>query len=124
MGHAYYEFQHVELAGVGNGKKRVRNPPGGHASNIFGPPEESTPQRSGRNRMTSTIHLGDTMDSPASSTTSSPPDTPLKSVSPNPVTGEGYVATPEKKLEVATPQPQMQTPRRRVPPGGFSSPLW
>ncbi|XP_037070420.1 microtubule-associated protein Jupiter-like [Pollicipes pollicipes] len=121
MGHAYYEFQHVELANVGSGKKRVRQPPGGAASNIFGPPEEeTTPSRPGRaSKMASSIPFGDTVDSPPSSNGSSPPPTPVKTASPNPVTGQGYEPGEDKKT---TPLPSQ--PRRRVPPGGFSSPLW
>ncbi|XP_043223761.1 microtubule-associated protein Jupiter-like isoform X4 [Amphibalanus amphitrite] len=123
MGHAYYEFQHVELANVGSGKKRVRNPPGGPTSNIFAA-EEVTPPRSSRtNKMASSIPFGvDCVDSPPSSTTSSPPPTPVKPASPNPVTGQGY--EPAEVMKKPTPQPAAATPRRRIPPGGYSSPLW
>ncbi|XP_043223734.1 microtubule-associated protein Jupiter-like isoform X2 [Amphibalanus amphitrite] len=154
MGHAYYEFQHVELANVGSGKKRVRNPPGGPTSNIFAA-EEVTPPRSSRtNKMASSIPFGvDCVDSPPSSTTSSPPPTPVKpaglprpqardqcpapvlapvteeasdpvprKASPNPVTGQGY--EPAEVMKKPTPQPAAATPRRRIPPGGYSSPLW
>lgn len=149
MGHAYYEFQHVELANVGSGKKRqpsagpsqdplaeeaaggsklqsaprVRQPPGGASSNIFGPPEEATPSRTPRaNKMSSSIPFGDTVDSTPSSNGSSPPATPVKTAAPNPVTGQGY-ETPAAEEKKATPAPS-QPARRRIPPGGFSSPLW
>jgi len=121
MGHAYYEFQHVELANVGSGKKRAKNPPGGPSSNIFGA-EETTPVRvsSRPNKMASSIPFGDVVDSPPSSVSSSPPPTPVKPSSPNPVTGQGY--EPSEPIKKPTPLPA--TPRRRIPPGGYSSPLW
>lgn len=124
MGHAYYDFQHVELTNVGSGKKRTQNPPGGPTSNIFGAEEASPSRPSGRpNKMASSLPFGDSVDSPPSSASSSPPPTPVKTVCPNPVTGQGYEAT-ELSPKPSPQQGLPSTPRRRIPPGGFSSPLW
>jgi len=126
----YAAFRHIELDHIGSGKRRSPNtnrgvtPPGGKCSELFVSQEDlmrvevSTPARSKdvdtQQRLFGQDAGDDVKDGARSSGSASPisvegDTTPIRRER-NPVTGFGG------KAEV--------TPKRRVPPGGFSSKLW
>merc|ERR1719266_2631394 len=111
---------------------RVLKPPGGMSSNIFSETESTTSSNESRAsstspktpqkvyRMASNFELGD--EQPENPTPRRKPFKP----SVNPLTGElvgcpGVVVPAPQEQGFVTPKPRIAT---RVPPGGFSTPLW
>jgi len=107
---------------------RVLKPPGGMSSNIFSETESTTSSNESRAsstspktpqkvyRMASNFELGDEQpDNPT------PRRKPFKP-SVNPLTGE-MIGSPGMFVQEEKPVVQ-RTPGSRVPPGGYSTPLW
>merc|ERR1712223_387190 len=107
---------------------RVLKPPGGMSSNIFSETESTTSSNESRAsstspktpqkvyRMASNFELGD--EQPDNPTPGRKPFKP----SVNPLTGE-MIGSPGMFVQEDKPVVQ-RTPGARVPPGGYSTPLW
>jgi len=107
---------------------RVLKPPGGMSSNIFSETESTTSSNESRAsstspktpqkvyRMASNFELGD--EQPENPTPRRKPYKP----SVNPLTGE-IIGTPGSFIPDEQPVVQ-RTPGSRIPPGGYSTPLW
>ncbi|KAG8230892.1 hypothetical protein J437_LFUL002923 [Ladona fulva] len=130
----YAAFRHVELDNIGYGKRRVLKPPGGGSSDIFGGEEGNSPQaRPVKNHLRSSLFT----EPPSTPTTNGNSDinsngttngttnghatTPKgnKYEGRNPVTGEGLIGDERDSSHVLNNQP-----KQRVPPGGYTTPLW
>jgi hypothetical protein len=109
---------------------RVLKPPGGMSSNIFSETESTTSSNESRAsstspktpqkvyRMASNFELGD--EQPENPT---PRRKPFKA-SVNPLTGE-MIGSPGSFIPEEKPVPYAErTPGTRIPPGGYTTPLW
>merc|ERR1712179_161476 len=97
---------------------RILKPPGGMSSPIFSETDSTTSPKTPQKvyRMASNFELGD--EQPENPTPRRKPFKP----SVNPLTGE-MIGSPGMFVQEEKPVVQ-RTPGSRVPPGGYSTPLW